>query len=455
MQPQSSAQVDSSSIAARGSIPPTLAQPGAANFWLAVVLTGVGAGVSAAVLTSLLSIIQHQLWPPADASLLQAATAATPWHHVLVLLGAGLLTGGAQVLLGRLTGANGIELTAAIWFNAGRLPALRTLGSALLSVVVVAMGASLGREGAPKQAGAVIANALSDRRGLSDEQRRLLVACGAGAGMAAAYDVPLGGALFAIEVLRGVLALRLILPALTTSLIATVIAWIALPDAPTYVVPASHSPNSSIVWALIAGPIAGFVSVGYVRLIALADRYRPQQGWRRLAAPVLALGLLGAASIPLPQLLGNGRDVTQLSFLGQVTPALLLVLLVLRPLATAMCLGSGAPGGLFTPTLTLGALLGATLGHVWTWLWPGVPPGLFALVGAGAVLAATTQGPISAVVLMIELTGRDRSFLVPLLVATVAATLIARTIDSRSIYDARLTDAELAERQKLRQPSAH
>jgi H+/Cl- antiporter ClcA len=174
-----------------------------------------------------------------------------------------------------------------------------------------------------------------------------------------------------------------------------------------------------------------------------------------LAAPVLALGLLGAASIPWPQLLGNGRDVTQLSFLGQVTPALLLVLLVLRPLATAMCLGSGAPGGLFTPTLTLGALLGATLGHVWTWLWPGVPPGLFALVGAGAVLAATTQGPISAVVLMIELTGRDRSFLVPLLVATVAATLIARTIDPRSIYDARLTDAELAERQRLREPSSH
>ncbi len=93
----------------------------------------------------------------------------------------------------------------------------------LLSVIIVGMGVSLGREGAPKQAGAVLANVLADRRGLSDEQRRLLVACGAGAGMAAAYGVPLGGALFALEVMRGMLALRLVLPAVLASLIATAV----------------------------------------------------------------------------------------------------------------------------------------------------------------------------------------------------------------------------------------
>src|ERR1700722_5716144 len=432
MQPQSSAEVDGSSIAARGSIPPTLLRPGAANFWLAVVLTGVGAGVSAAVLTSLLSIIQHQLWPPADASLLQAATSATPWHHVLVLLGAGLLTGGAQVLLGRLTGANGIELTAAIWFNAGRLPALRTLGSALLSVVVVAMGASLGREGAPKQAGAVIANALSDRRGLSDEQRRLLVACGAGAGMAAAYDVPLGGALFAIEVLRGVLALRLILPALLACAIAAGISWLVLPNAPTYVVPAYGSSLSVVCWALIAGPIAGLVSIGYVHLVAWADRIKPRGG-RRFVAPTIALGILGLASIEFPQLLGNGKDIAQLAFNNDVAPALLLILLLLRPLATILCLASGVPGGLFTPSLALGALLGGVLGLAWSSVWPGVPPGLFAILGAAAVLAATTHGPISAVVLMMELTGLDRSVILPLLAAVVTATVVARTLEPRSI----------------------
>ena len=227
------------------------------------------------------------------------------------------MTGAGQLLLVRLTSGNSIDITEAIWFSAGRLPALRTLGSAVLSVVVVGMGASLGREGAPKQAGAVIANVLSDRAGLSDEQRRLLVACGAGAGMAAAYGVPLGGALFALEVLRGVLALRLVLPALLTSLIATAVSWLVLPDAPTYVIPALRQFAVDLALALLVGPIAGLVSVGYVRAVAWADRNRPK-GWRRLVAPVLALGLLGLVSIPFPQLLGNGKDIAQLAFTDQM-----------------------------------------------------------------------------------------------------------------------------------------
>jgi CIC family chloride channel protein len=163
----------------------------------------------------------------------------------------------------------------------------------LLSVIVVGMGASLGREGAPKQAGAVIANIVSNRTGLSDEQRRLLVACGAGAGMAAAYGVPLGGALFALEVLRGVLALRLVLPALLASMIATAVSFLALPDAATYSIPAFPSSPSVIVWAIFAGPIVGVLSVGYIRAVAWADRHKPK-GWRRVVAPVVALGLVGA-----------------------------------------------------------------------------------------------------------------------------------------------------------------
>ncbi|QXX76379.1 chloride channel protein [Methylovirgula sp. HY1] len=439
---------------ARSLIPVTLTSPGAARFWTAIIITGIGAGISAAVLTSLLAVVQHFIWPPSHADILEAATQASAWHHILVLLGAGFLTGLGQIILVNLTSGNSIDITTALWFSAGRLPALRTLGSAVLSIIIVGMGASLGREGAPKQAGAVIANQLADRAALSDEQRRLLVACGAGAGMAAAYDVPLGGALFAIEVLRGVFALRLLLPALTVSLIATIVSWIALPNRPTYHVP-PHSGSASIIcWAFVAGPIAGVLSVLFVKMVAVADRSRPK-GWLRLIAPAMVFGLLGLISIPYPQLLGNGKDISQLTFNGEAGPALLLVLLLLKPIATVMCLGSGAPGGLFTPSLTLGALFGGLLGHAWIWLWPGVPSGLFAVVGAGAVLAATTQGPISALVLMIELTGHDRAFIIPLVVAVVLATLVARTLEIRSIYDARLSDEQLAERQKLRAPASH
>jgi CIC family chloride channel protein len=433
-------------------IPATLTQPGAIHFWLAALLTGIGAGVSAAVLTRLLAFVQHRMWPESGASLLDAASQAGPWRHVLVLLAAGVLTGLGQMVLVRLTSGNGIDITQAIWFSAGRLPPLRTLGSALLSIVVVGMGASLGREGAPKQAAAVLANVLSDRAALPDEQRRLLVACGAGAGMAAAYGVPLGGALFALEVMRGVLALRMVLPALLTSLVAAAVSWAVLPDAPLYRIPAFVDSPSVAVWALLAGPIAGVASIGYVRAIAWADRNKPT-GWQRFIAPMGVLGTIGVVSIWFPEILGNGREIAQLAFDGSVAPALVCVLLVLKPAATVMCMRSGTPGGLFTPSLSAGALLGALLGYLWSFVWPGVPPGLFALIGAGAVLAATTQGPISSVILMMELTGRDRSFVVPLLLAVVGATVVARTIEQRSIYEARLTDAQIAERHELRERS--
>ena len=430
-------------------IAPILAQRSAAGFWAAVLLTGAGTGLAAAALTGLLELVQHLAWGGAGLDLLQAAKADPPWRHVAVLLGAGVLTGAGQLLLTRLPAANGIDITEAIWFHAGRLPPWRTLASATLSVVVVGMGAALGREGAPKQAGAVVANALSNQVRLTDEQRQLLVACGAGAGMAAAYGVPLGGALFALEVLRGALALRFVLPALVTSLVATGVSWLFLPDAPTYAIPAYPASFSATAWALPAGVAIGLASVGYVRVVAWADANRPR-GWRRLLAPVLALGALGVLSVFRPEVLGNGRDVSELAFLGQVAPPLLVVLLVLRPVATVLCLGSGTPGGLFTPSLAFGAMLGGALGAPWAWMWPGVPAGLFALAGAAAMLAATTQGPVSAVVLMMELTGYARGAILPLLLAVAVATLVARTIEPRSIYDARLNDAEVQQRQKTR-----
>jgi CIC family chloride channel protein len=170
-------------------------------------------------------------------------------------------------------------------------------------------------------------------------------------------------------------------------------------------------------------------------------------------APIVALGLLGAASILFPQLLGNGKDITQLAFADQVAPALLLSLVVLRPVSTVMCLGTGVPGGLFTPSLALGALLGGVLGMAWSWIWPGVPPGLYAVVGAAAMLAATTHGPISAVVLVMELTGRDRSFILPLLIAVVTATVVSRTLDARSIYDARFSEGEFRKMLEDRKPA--
>ncbi len=430
-------------------IPATLDQPSAPRFWLSVIGIGVLTGLAAGLLTKLLEWTQRSLWGGNGTEILKAAQHTGALRIVLILLGAGVLTGIAQVVLRKLSSGNDIDTTAAIWFHAGRIPSLRTLGSATLSVVVVGMGVSLGREGAPKQAGAVFANLFSDLTRLSDDQRRLLVACGAGAGMAAAYGVPLGGALFAIEVVRGALALRFILPALLCSCVATAVAWTMLPNAPTYLIPTYPEFRMGLLFAVLCGFAAGPFSVFYVRIVRWAEGKKPA-GWQRILRPIVGLTLLGLMAIRYPQLLGNGRDVSQLLFAGAVPFSLTAILVLLKPATIVLCIGSGVPGGLFTPSLTSGALLGSFLGYLCSFAFPNVPVGLCGLLGAGAVLSATTQGPVSTIVLMMELTGFGRSFVLPMLLAGTISTMISRSIEPRSIYDARLTNEEIQLRQRLR-----
>ena len=148
---------------AANAIPLTLQHPAAAKFWLALVGTGTIAGVGAAALTRLLETVQRFVWGGTGSDLLASTVQATLTRHVLALLAAGAIVGVGEIVVKRLSSGNGIDTPAAIWLYAGRLPSLRTLGSALLSVIIVGVGASLGREGAPKQAGAVFANVFADK----------------------------------------------------------------------------------------------------------------------------------------------------------------------------------------------------------------------------------------------------------------------------------------------------
>jgi CIC family chloride channel protein len=408
------------------------------RFWGIVAIIGVAAGVGGALLMELLHLVQHLAWSYHEGSFLRGVERTGPAQRVFVLAIAGAVTGGAALAIRRARG--GGEVSEAIWQRSARLPLLGSLLRALESIVIVALGASLGREAAPQLTGAAVASTLSERARLPEWQRRLLVACGAGAGMAAVYNVPLGGALFALEVLLGTLALPLVLPALATSLIATGIAWIALGTRATYSIPAYTVDASQLVWALLVGPIAALGAVLFVRLIARAHALRPRGAMRPLA-PVLVLTALGALAIAYPQLLGNGKNVVQLALVAQLGVGLIAVLVVLKPLATAACLGSGAPGGLFTPTLAFGVLLGGLLGDAWVRLWPGAPAGSYAIIGGAAVLAAAMQGPLAAVVLVLELTHRADGLMVPILLAVVEATVLARILGLPSIYTVRIGSA--------------
>jgi H+/Cl- antiporter ClcA len=286
--------------------------------------------------------------------------------------------------------------------------------------------------------GAASGGVLSGWFGLNEAQRRLVTACGAGAGLAAVYNVPLGGALFTIEVLIGSAMLSSVLPAMACATVATVTAWAYLPDRPTYLgVPAYHLSAGIAVFALVVGPFVAVVATAYIRLIGWVSYRRPPGRsvivW--MTAGFGALGLLGAA---YPQLFGNGSDMATAAFLGNGSALLFLALFCLKPLATALCLRSGAAGGLFTPTMATGALLGAALGLAWGHLWAGSPVGAFALIGASAMIGASMQAPLAGVALVLELTRSGFNLVAPMMAATLVATAIARYLDGYSIYSARL-----------------
>lgn len=415
-------------------------------FWALIVATGIGAGLGGAGLMLILRTIQHIFWNYSTGDFLSAVKRTSAEHRVIVLTIGGLVGGLGLLVRKYIIKGEGGEVSESIWFKEGKFPFIRTTFSSVLSIVIVGLGASLGREGAPKQVGAAIASKLSDWCHMSHPQRRLLAACGAGAGMAAVYNVPFGGALFAMEVLLGTLAFPMVLPALLTSLIATGVAWIYLPIQPTYKVPSFHLHLSQIVWALIFGPIAGIASVGYVRAIVWAERLNPK-GWRMLIGPVVVYAALGAVAIRYPQLLGNGKDTAHLAFLDLLSWKLLFLLAFLKLAATAGCLRSGTPGGLFTPTVTFGALLGGGCGQLWSHFPWAIHSGSYAIIGAASVLAASTQGPVSAIVLVVELTYHTNALLVPMMLAVAGATIIQKKFEPRSIYTAKVEVGKSATKQ--------
>ncbi|HEY5352969.1 MAG TPA: chloride channel protein [Streptosporangiaceae bacterium] len=408
------------------------------RFWAMVVLTGVAAGLFGDLMMLILFTVQHLAFGYHRGSLESGAEHTSDPRRLVVLLIAGAFGGISWFLLRRYTRGEKSELDDVVWGDGSRLSFRRSLGTSVISEIVIGMGASIGREAAPKLMGGASAGILAGWARLTLAQRRLLMACGGGAGLAAVYNVPLGGALFTAEVLMGSISLPVVLPALACSGIATVTAWLYLPSRATYLdVPGYHVTLPLLTWALLAGPMIGLVASGYIRLIGWVSHHQAS-GRLALIAPVAAFGILALIGFAYPQLFGNGKDMAHDAFLGSDSLVLLLALFALKPLVTALCLGSGASGGLFTPTLSTGAVLGGAAGIAWSLAWPGSPAGAYALVGAAAMLGAAMQAPLAGLALIMELTHGGFAIMIPLILATVTATVVARHIDGYSIYSARL-----------------
>jgi chloride channel protein, CIC family len=423
------------------------ATPLTGRFWGLVVITGIATGLLGALMMFILFNVAHLAFGSNvnGTGFTQAVTAADAWRRIVPLLVAGVIGGPAWYLLRRFTPNQKSEIDEVLWHGDGRLSPFRSVATSVISEVVIGLGASIGREAAPKLLGGVAGSIAADWGGLSVAQRRLLVACGGGAGLACVYNVPLGGALFTAEILIGSVTVPVVLPALLCSGTATFVAWLYLPEHATYTdVPAYQFAPRLLVWAILAGPVLGGFAAGYVRAIGWVSYHRARGAWVMGAMPAAFL-ILALVALKYPQLYGNGKGMAHEAFLGLGSLGLLAALSLLKPTVTALCLGSGASGGLFTPVMSTGAVAGGFLGLAWSLLWPGSPVGAYAMIGAAALIGAGMQAPLAALALVLELTHSGFALMVPMVIATVIATAITRWIDGYSIYTARLSAPPTAE----------
>lgn len=361
-----------------------------------------------------------------------------PWWARLAVPAVGGLLAGAVLLLGKrmLPGQSSTDYMEAISIGTGRVPvraSLVKIGSALFSI---GSGGSIGREGPMVQLAAVLASRLGRWRSFSPPQLRLLVACGAAAGITAAYNAPIAGAFFVAEIILGSIAMES-LGALVAASVAASMTMRMLTDVHAlYEVPkfTLGSPWEMGPYLLL-GAIAGTLAPWFLRSLRRAETLFTKLRWPVMLRLALGGLIVGALAIRVPEVCGNGYSVVVDVLNGNIPWSSLLLIVVCKWLATAASFGSGAPGGVFTPALFMGASAGYLFGTGLHTLWPAsaADPQAFALVGMGAFLSAATRAPVMAVIMLFEMT-LSYDIILPIMMCSVVGYYVAKGIEETSLY---------------------
>ncbi len=375
-------------------------------------------------------------------SLAETAAGLDPWQRILVPTAGGLLAGlilhfGVRFARGK----KSADYMEAVTLGDGVIRSRPTLVRIASSIFSIGSGGSIGREGPQVQLAALIASAVGRWTKMPRPRLRLMVACGAAAGIASAYNAPIGGALFVAEVVLGSIAMTTFGPIVLASVMATVVARIFLGGEPLFEVPPFRLVTYwELAPYLALGLIAGGFAPWFLRLLGHSSAFFaswPVPIFVRMAAGGLVVGLL---SLHVPDVWGNGDSAVTAILSTNLVWTALLTLLAFKLLATAATVGSGAVGGVFTPTLLVGGIMGGLFGIPVHEAFPlsTAEPNAYALVGMGALLAATTLAPLMAILILFEMT-LDYDIVLPLMLACVTAYTAARAFGGKSIYAAALS----------------
>jgi len=415
-------------------------------------IVGIGTGLGAVAFRYLIQGVEWigYDWFPAI---------TTGWGKAYVLIVpaiGGLIVGPLIYFFAREAKGHGVpEVMEAVALRGGRIRPIVAVVKSLASAISIGSGGSVGREGPIVQIGSALGSSLGQKLGLSDDRIRNLVACGAAGGIAATFNAPIAGVVFALEIILGEFSVKYFSSVVVSAVTASVIGRAVFGDIPAFYIPVNYGINS--LWEFAFYPILGLAAavVGAVFVRSLYwsedvfEKWKSVPEWVQPAIGGILLGVV-ALSYPvltgitwdrMPQVYNVGYDIIESALANQLALGTVLVFLVLKMIVTSLTLGSGGSGGIFAPALFMGAMFGTAFELVVNMLFPGVaaPPGAYALVGMAALFAATAHAPLTAVLILFELTG-DYKIMLPLMFTVVIATLFAqKLLKGESIYTLKLT----------------
>ncbi|HEY2256356.1 MAG TPA: ClcB-like voltage-gated chloride channel protein [Variovorax sp.] len=410
--------------------------------WQSMLLWSIAAGLLGWLATELfraaLDGLGWLVFGEHGGGLVRIARGLPGWARIVSPAVGGLVAGLLLVLARRVAVQKSTsDYMEAIVLGDGRIPVAQTLVRSASSLVSIASGGSIGREGSMVQLAALTASLMGRALRFPVERLRLLVACGAAAGLTAAYNAPIAGAFFVAEIVLGSIAMESVGPIIIASVVAN-IGMRAMPGyQPPYEMPSFPVVSGAevLLFALM-GVLVGLSAVGFLRALgasrALFGRLPVALPWR------LALGglIVGLISVPLPEVWGNGYSVVNAVLHTPWPWTLIALVLVAKVVATLATAGSGAVGGVFTPALFVGCMVGALFGHAAHAVWPEATsaPYAYAIVGMGAFLAGATQAPLMAILMIFEVT-LSYQVMLPLMAASVIAYFVARSANAGSMYE--------------------
>jgi len=436
--------------------PPALTREGLARLWgefssretafnlVLAVLIGLVGGYGAVGFRKLVGLAGLLFFGEADPS--SAALHAMPWWALLLIptLG-GLLVGPVVHFFAREAKGHGVpEVMLAVARKGGLIRGRVAAAKVVASAITLGTGGSAGSEGPIVQIGAGLASQLGKLLRVSARRMKTYVGCGGAAGIAATFNAPVAGMIFAVEIILGDFGVAQLSPIIVSSVVATAVSRRYLGNAPAFDVPEYQFVSGlELLHYALLGAAAAVVAVAFIRALHATERRFEAlalPGWLKPMLGGLGVGALGAAG--LPQVFGVGYELIEEALHGQLALGMMALLVGGKILATSLTLGSGGSGGILAPSLFLGAMLGGVVWHGAQALspeWVAAGPGAYSLVGMAAVLAAATRAPLQAILILFELTG-GYEVILPLMLSSIVAVMLGGRLLPESIYTIKLRD---------------